>query len=186
MKKLIILLVAFSVLTVSSMAAYEEGSHYLSPDGIPYVEVTVDGELRHMTESEYQEFAAEQEKFKAVSVVTSDSPDQILYDASLVDEGQVYASDLQSNVRAQLTTGLAPSEDSPAGTMKYVVKSIFGEYEPIQEHVTIYLEDGTAVDGSQTVQGIAGVDWAYLSGVALFALCLAALFKLLRVVIGVV
>lgn len=186
MKKLIVPLMLVQLLSITVFADYVEGDHY-NCDGIPYVEVIIDGELHHMTESEFAEYVASQNivSSKTVPDVVESSP-EIFYDASLVDEGQLYASDLQSNVRAQLTTGLAPSEDSPAGTMKYVVKSIFGEYEPIQEHVTIYLEDGTAVDGSQTVQGIAGVDWAYLSGVALFALCLAALFKLLRVVIGVV
>lgn len=190
MRKLVVLLCVLSLFCTQAFAY--TATPYTSPDGIPRVEVVLDdGTTEFMTQGQFEEWEAVQESNSAgasdLAVVASfDSPDHILYDASLVDEGQVYASDLQSNVRAQLTTGLAPSEDSPAGTMKYVVKSIFGEYEPIQEHVTIYLEDGTAVDGSQTVQGIAGVDWAYISGVALFALCLAALFKLLRVVIGVV
>lgn len=94
------------------------------------------------------------------------------------------SSDLGSDVLTTVPNGAVTHEDPAAGTMKAVVQSIFGEYKPVEQTVTVYLADGSYVDGSEVINGISGVDWVYISGVSLFALCLAALFKLLRVVIN--
>ena len=67
--------------------------------------------------------------------------------------------------------------------MKAVLLDLFGEYEPVQQSVTVYLNDGTAVTGTEVVEGISGVDWVYVSGVALFILSLYWFFRMLGVVL---
>lgn len=47
-----------------------------------------------------------------------------------------------------------------------VIIQIFGEYQPVV-HV---LDDGTA---------LMGVDWGYIAGVAIFAICLWSAFRML-------
>lgn len=54
--------------------------------------------------------------------------------------------------------------------MRDLIISIFGTYTPVTDTA------GTAL------QGMAGVDWPYLAGVALFALVLYSFFRLLGVV----
>lgn len=55
-------------------------------------------------------------------------------------------------------------------SMRDLIISIFGTYTPVTDAA------GTAL------QGMAGVDWPYLAGVALFALVLYSFFRLLGVV----
>lgn len=54
--------------------------------------------------------------------------------------------------------------------MRDLIISIFGTYTPMTD------EAGTPL------QGMAGVDWPYLAGVALFGLVLYSFFRLLGVV----
>lgn len=66
--------------------------------------------------------------------------------------------------------------------MKSVIRSIFGEYQPVTT-TAVYTEniDGDIVTSLVDVvaDGTAGVDWEYVSGVFLFGLMLFCLFKLL-------
>ena len=68
----------------------------------------------------------------------------------------------------------APGDDS----LPAVVTAILGTYTPRTQTVTAYLMDGTTVTYTEPVPGIAGVDWAYVSGVAIFAMILWAFFAL--------
>ena len=54
--------------------------------------------------------------------------------------------------------------------MRDLIISIFGSYTPVTDAAGVAL------------QGMAGVDWPYLAGVALFALVLYSFFRLLGVV----
>ena len=69
--------------------------------------------------------------------------------------------------------------------MKYVVRSIFGSYTPVTESVTTYLADGSAVTSAQVVAGVAGVDWPFICGVALFSILLYSFLRLLGVILHV-
>lgn len=93
-------------------------------------------------------------------------------------------SNYGSDVSSTLPSGVVESSEPEEGTMKAVLQSIFGVYEPVQQSITVTLSDGTTADCQEVVTGISGVDWAYISGVALFGLSLAAFFKTLRVVIN--
>lgn len=59
-----------------------------------------------------------------------------------------------------------------------VVASIFGEYTPRTYTISTYI-DGEIVTGLEIVPGLAGLDWHWLCGVALFAIMLFCFFKLL-------
>ena len=68
--------------------------------------------------------------------------------------------------------------------MKDLIVSIFGEYEPVMSQAIAE----TTIDGVSTydvidvvASGAAGVDWAWMMGVALFALVLYSLFRILGV-----
>ena len=184
MRKLIVLLCVLS-LFCSQAFAYT-ATPYTSPDGIPMVEVVLDdGTTELMTQSQFEEWEAAQESNSAGAsdlAAVASSDDTVYYDSSLVDEGLPYSSDLQASPLATLSTGIVASE-SASGTMKAVLLDLFGEYEPVQQSVTVYLNDGTAVTGTEVVEGISGVDWVYVSGVALFILALYWFFRMLGVVL---
>ena len=68
--------------------------------------------------------------------------------------------------------------------MKDLIISIFGEYQPVMSQAIAE----TTIDGVSTYEivdvvatGAAGVDWAWMMGVALFALVLYSLFRILGV-----
>lgn len=59
-----------------------------------------------------------------------------------------------------------------------VVSGIFGTYTPRTYTTTTYI-DGQAVTATEIVPGVAGLDWPWLCGAALFGIMLFCLFKLL-------
>ena len=59
-----------------------------------------------------------------------------------------------------------------------VVSSIFGVYTPRTYTTTTYI-DGQSVTATEIVPGVAGLDWPWLCGAALFGIMLFCLFKLL-------
>lgn len=68
--------------------------------------------------------------------------------------------------------------------MKDLIIGIFGAYEPVMTETFVpYTVDGeTFYETVNTVaSGAAGVDWAWIMGVLLFALVLYSLFRILGV-----
>lgn len=59
-----------------------------------------------------------------------------------------------------------------------VVSSIFGVYTPRTYTTSTYI-DGEMVTGMEIVPGLAGLDWPWLCGAALFGIMLFCLFRLL-------
>lgn len=59
------------------------------------------------------------------------------------------------------------------------ITALFGEYTPRTQTVTQYLADGTSVTYEEYVPGLAGLDWSWLAGVALFSITLWSLFALI-------
>lgn len=57
--------------------------------------------------------------------------------------------------------------------------SLFGEYRPRTQTVTEYRSDGSSVTYQQVIPGAAGLDFVWLASVALFALVLFCIFKLI-------
>lgn len=64
--------------------------------------------------------------------------------------------------------------------MTQILQDIFGVYTPVMADV--YDATGNYV-GTTVASGMAGVDWQYLAGVALFAIVLISVFKLLGVIL---
>ena len=58
--------------------------------------------------------------------------------------------------------------------MKDLVLTLFGVYEPVTK-----LVDGVSIP----VDGMAGVDWPWLIGALLFAICLYSFFRLVGVIL---
>lgn len=67
-----------------------------------------------------------------------------------------------------------PNREGLAG----VVASIFGDYTPRTYTTSTYI-NGEVVTGMEVVPGLAGLDWHWIAGVALFAIMLFCFFKLL-------
>ena len=66
--------------------------------------------------------------------------------------------------------------------MRDLIVSIFGTYTPPTYAVTDYVDiDGTltAVTTNIVPAGCAGVDWVYIAGVVLFAICLYSVFRII-------
>lgn len=68
--------------------------------------------------------------------------------------------------------------------MKEIIVSIFGEYVPVMTDMPVV----EVIDGvesttvySVVASGAAGLDWSWIAGVALFAIVLWSLFRLLGV-----
>ena len=69
-------------------------------------------------------------------------------------------------------------------SMKEVVVQVFGEYSPRTQTVTQYLSDGSLLGTTtEIVPGVAGMDWQWISGVALFTLVLSSFLKLVGVLL---
>lgn len=58
--------------------------------------------------------------------------------------------------------------------MKELITNLFGTYTAITYEVS-----GTNIIPS----GVAGVDWTYIAGIVLFAICLLSLFKIIGTII---
>ena len=76
--------------------------------------------------------------------------------------------------------------DDPAahssGSLPDLVGRVFGTYTPRTQTVTVYLEDGSTVQGTEIIPGVAGMDWYWISGVFLFSLVLWSFFRFLGVI----
>lgn len=66
--------------------------------------------------------------------------------------------------------------------MKDLIVSIFGSYEPILTTETHIVGD-TLETVEVVASGMAGVDWAWLAGVVLFAIVLYSFFRLVGVLL---
>lgn len=63
-----------------------------------------------------------------------------------------------------------------------VVRSVFGDYHQRTQTVTETAADGTSVTSTEAVNGLAGLDWYWLSGVFMFTIVLWSFFRFLGVV----
>lgn len=66
--------------------------------------------------------------------------------------------------------------------MKDLIISIFGSYEPIMT-TEVHVVGDTLEELQVVASGMAGVDWAWLAGVALFAIVLYSFLRLVGVLL---
>ncbi len=76
---------------------------------------------------------------------------------------------------------LAALESDSGSTLVQAVRNLFGTYTPRVQTVTTYVDGEITAVEEQYVPGVAGMDWEWIAGTALFALVLWSLFKLLGV-----
>lgn len=69
--------------------------------------------------------------------------------------------------------------DAVTPTLAETIRSLFGTYTPRTQTVTTYYDGQPISTEEQYVPGLAGLDWEWLSGAALFALITFCLFRLL-------
>lgn len=78
----------------------------------------------------------------------------------------------------QLNDVASPS----AGSLKELILSVFGEYEPRTQ--TIETSQGDQVTTQvEIIPGVAGVDWPWLAGVLVFSIAFYGFFRILGVLI---
>lgn len=75
-------------------------------------------------------------------------------------------------------TVLDESESTSGFALPDAVSALFGEYTPRTQTVTEYYSDGSTVEYTEVVPGLAGLDWTYISSVGLFSMSLYCIFRL--------
>lgn len=79
------------------------------------------------------------------------------------------------------TLDIPDFEDS--AVLSSLMQSVFGEYVPRTQTVTETAPDGSTMTYTECVPGLAGLDWYWISGVALFALVLLSFMKMVGVLL---
>lgn len=77
------------------------------------------------------------------------------------------------------TVEIDPYVGGEGGALVSVVNTVFGDYQPRTQTVTEVLSDGSTVTYTETIEGLAGLDWYWLGGVLIFCIVLLSFFKLL-------
>ena len=100
-------------------------------------------------------------------------------DESLLEDGSGEEEEAPSYA-SYATRSLDDVETSDdTSTLPGVVTALFGTYTPRTQTVTEYLSDGSSVTYSEVVPGLAGLDWPWVSSVALFSMALYCVFRLI-------
>lgn len=101
---------------------------------------------------------------------------------AVLDALERLEANTQGDVSGVVSASLPVSDLDPEAEEREglagVVSGIFGTYMPRTYTTTTYIE-GQAVTATEIVPGLAGLDWPWLAGAALFAIMLFCLFKLL-------
>ena len=89
--------------------------------------------------------------------------------------------ELSSEVSPAYATRTLDDAAAPADseTMPGLVTALFGSYTPRTQTVTEYLPDGSNVTYTEVVPGLAGLDWPWIASVALFAMSLYCVFRMI-------
>lgn len=94
------------------------------------------------------------------------------------DGAYVLHSDAGLSLVMQVTS--TTISGSPSGSsLVSAIKALFGSYTPKTYNVTTYLSDGTAIQSTEIVPGLAGLDYEWIAGAALFALLLYGLLRMI-------
>ena len=103
-------------------------------------------------------------------------------DTTQTDTGsQVIVVQGEAAAAPQQSTMLDPPTPETSG-LPAVVRSVFGSYHQRTQTVTVVDADGASTSSVEPVNGLAGLDWYWLSGVFLFTVVLWSFFRFLGVV----
>lgn len=195
MRKLCLIFCIMLLLTSQAFAAYDAVDSYVSVDGaLLYVIRMEDGSTQEMTWDEWHDLLAQQQEQAAQDTQEPQEGQVITASGDVIDftDYDAYYEANPSALPQEASSGAiyihsytADAADVQEGSMKYVVRSVFGDYTPVTESVTTYLADGSPVTTTQVVAGVAGVDWMFISGVLLFGILLYSFLRLLGVILHV-
>ena len=103
-------------------------------------------------------------------------------DTTQTDTGsQVIVVQGEAAAAPQQSVTLDPPTLEASG-LPAVVRSVFGSYHQRTQTVTVVDADGASTSSVEPVNGLAGLDWYWLSGVFLFTVVLWSFFRFLGVV----
>lgn len=103
-------------------------------------------------------------------------------DTAQTDTGsQVIVVQGEAAAAPQRSVTLDPPTLEASG-LPAVVRSVFGSYHQRTQTVTVVDADGASTSSVEPVNGLAGLDWYWLSGVFLFTVVLWSFFRFLGVV----
>lgn len=105
--------------------------------------------------------------------------------AEVSDETGVETGDsenAQSTEAYSVSAAVDPVAADRSG-MSSVIGTIFGEYQPRTQTVTVTASYGGVTTTTQLVDGVAGMDMVWIAGVISFLVVLSGFISLLRVVI---
>lgn len=103
-------------------------------------------------------------------------------DTAQTDTGsQVIVVQGEAAAAPQQSVALDPPTLETSG-LPAVVRSVFGSYHQRTQTVTVVDADGASTSSVEPVNGLAGLDWYWLSGVFLFTVVLWSFFRFLGVV----
>lgn len=103
-------------------------------------------------------------------------------DTAQTDTGsQVIVVQGEAAAAPQQSVTLDPPTLEASG-LPAVVRSVFGSYHQRTQTVTVVDADGASTSSVEPVNGLAGLDWYWLSGVFLFTVVLWSFFRFLGVV----
>ena len=77
------------------------------------------------------------------------------------------------------TVEMDPYVEGDSGALASMVNAVFGDYQPRTQTVTEVFSDGSTVTYTETIDGLAGLDWYWIGGVFVFSIVLISFFKLL-------
>lgn len=114
-------------------------------------------------------------------------------DSGEVSDAGTYSDDgssvSDSSGTSEVLVIVAPSQVIVRDTVEYssdysaslmsAIYAVFGEYTPRTYEVTTYFDDGTAVTSTEIVPGLAGLDYNWIAGVALFFMALFCIFRMI-------
>lgn len=182
MKRFFWLLCFVLVLTLSVVPAFAAVD---DPDVIP------DSESEVLEEPSGEDIPTEEEPVAAdpdagSDVETVENPEEdvesdAVEDTSsgdVVDE-EAGASVVSIDSSAVVVKDIVDRTDVERTSLTDAIHALFGEYTPRTYTVTTYLDDGTAIQSTEIVPGLAGLDYDWIAGVSVFVLALYCIFRMI-------
>ena len=176
MKRFVFLLCAVFVLTFSIVPAFAAVD---DPEAVP------DSEPEVLEDFSGEDIPAEDEPVAAdpdlepdAELVESPEDDMelnVVDDTSFEESGVSVAVDSS----AVVVRDVADRTDMERTSLVDAIYSLFGEYTPRTYTVTTYLDDGTAIQSTEIVPGLAGLDYDWIAGVSVFVLALYCIFRMI-------
>lgn len=168
------IVLAMALMVAPAFAAVDD------PDTIP------DSEPEVVEDPSGEDIPAEDEPVAADPDVEPDaelveSPEDdmelnVVDDTSFEESG---ASVVSIDSSAVVVKDIVDRADVERTSLLDAVYALFGEYTPRTYVVTTYLDDGTEIQSTEVIPGLAGLDYDWIAGVSVFVLALYCIFRMI-------